>query len=181
MNMHTGEKATLVTLCGTLVVVALVAGCQPAPAPVVYIPVPAKADPGPAAFTVASARSFLQKNPDPRKVMTEAERYRAAENREAVFLMVKYAARRGLPEAEYELGRRYDPKTHSKDGIVLRPNVKVAAEWFKRAAHAGHVGAMTRLGELYRDGQIVAEGDKDATELGFYWLDRAAQARGAQR
>ena len=27
MNMHTGEKATLVTLCGTVVVVALVAGC----------------------------------------------------------------------------------------------------------------------------------------------------------
>ena len=179
MNMHTGEKAILVTLCGTLVVVALVAGCQPAPAPVVYIPVPAKTDP--AAFTVASARSFLQKNPDPRKVMTEAERYRAAENREAVFLMVKYAARRGLPEAAYELGRHYDPKTHSKDGIVLRPDVKVAAEWFNMAALAGHVGAMTRLGELYRDGQIAAKGDKNATELGFYWLDRAAQARGAQR
>ena len=180
MNIQTGEKARLVTLCGTVAVVALVAGCTPEPRPVVYEPVPVKvADP--AAFTVDAARSFLQGNPYPRAVMREADRYRGAENREAVFLMVKYAARRGLPEAQYELGRRYDPKTYSRAGIVLRPDVKTAAQWFKKAANGGHVKAMTRLGEMYRDGQIAAEGDKDATELGFYWLDRAQRAGGTQR
>ena len=175
MSMRNEERAGLVSLCIVVALAAFVAGCRPEPAPVVYQQVPV---PNPEAFTVATARRFLQGNPSPRAVMQAVARYRTAENREAVFLMVKYAARRGHPEAEYEMGRRYDPKTHTKDGIVIRPDVKYAAEWFKRAADGGHIEAMTRLGELYRDGQIAAEGGKNATELGFYWLDRAQRARG---
>lgn len=170
MNTQAGGQSRLATLCGAVIVLALVAGCVDEPRPVMVVQ-----------LTVESARRFLRGKPQLRAVMREANRYKAAENREAVFLLVKYAARRGLPDAQYELGRRYDPKTHSKDGIVLRPDVKIAAQWFKRAAHRGHVGAMARLGELYKNGQIAAEGDKNATELGFYWLDRAAKARRNRR
>ena len=176
MNMQASMKGRLAILCGTVVVSALVAGCEPDEPRPVMVPVIRSE-----VLTVQTARRFLQKKPFPREVMREAARYRAAENREAVFLMVKYAALRGLPEAQYEMGRRYDPKTHSKDGIVLRPDVKFAAKWFEKAAHGGHVDAMARLGELYKNGQIDAEGNKNATELGLYWLDRAAKARRDRR
>ena len=182
MNMRARGKGRLATLCGTVVVLALVVGCGPdEPRPVMVPVVRVARVAEPEVLTVESARRFLRRKPNPRAVMRESARYRAAENREAVFLMVKYAALRGLPEAEYELGRRYDPKTHSKDGIVLRSNVKIAAEWFKKAANGGHIEAMARLGELYKNGEIASEGNKNATELGLYWLGRAAKARRNRR
>ena len=165
------------------VAVALLAGCGPsAPQVVVLEPAPA---PAPLPATVEAARQLLNMEPslDPRVIWGEADRFRRAGNREAVFLLVKYAARHGVPEAAYDLGRHYDPATHTEDSIVLAADVREAAGWFHAAARAGHAGAMVRLGEMYRDGLIdppanAPEGDMDATEWSFYWFDRAAAAGG---
>ena len=165
------------------VAAAFLVGCGPsAPSVVVLEPAPA-----PAALpaTVEGARQLLNMEPklDPRVVWGEVDRFRRAGNREAEFLLVKYAAHNGVPEAAYHLGRQYDPATHTEDRIVLAADVREAAEWFHAAARAGHVGAMVRLGEMYRDGLIdppanAPEGDMDATEWSFYWFDRAAAVGG---
>ena len=143
-------------------------------------------------MTVEDARNFLRTEPSGAAALKEADRYRAGGNREAVFLLVKYAARKRVPEAAYELGRMYDPATHAKGGVVLNPDVSTAASWFRWAARSGHVKAMVRLGELYRDGDLEATGrrseldngvpqqllEMNATERGFFWLDQAARAEG---
>lgn len=163
--------------------VAFLAGCGPsAPTVVVVEPPPA---PAPPPATVAAARQLLNMEPklDPRVIWGEVDRFRLAGNREAVFLLVKYAARAGVPEAAYEFARHYDPATHTEDSLVLAADAREAAVWFHAAARAGHAGAMVRLGEMYRDGLIdppanAPEGDMDATEWSFYWFDRAAAAGG---
>ena len=176
---------------GIVVAAILLAGCAPPPpppAPIVYS-VPA---PQPRATTVEEARKFLRGEPSGEAALKEAKRYRAAGNREAVFLLVKHAAREQHPQAADEMGRMYDPATHAKAGVVLNPDVRTAASWFRLAARIGHVPSMVRLGEMYRDGILEATGgtaeikngvprellEMDATERGFFWLDRAAKAGG---
>ena len=127
------------------------------------------------ATSVEDARQIIRGKPSPYVALDAVERFRAAGNREAVFLLVKYAAHRGAPEAAYQMGRRYDPATHVKDGIVLKPHVRTASDWYERAAHAGHRASMVRLGEMYRDGLLEATGDMDATERSFYWFEKAEQ------
>ena len=169
---------------------AFLAGCGPSAPPVVVMappPAPAPA-PAPPPATVEAARQLLNMEPklDPRVVWGEVDRFRRAGNREAVFLLVKYAAGNGgngVPEAAYDLARHYDPATHTEDSIVLAADVREAAVWFHKAARAGHVGAMVRLGEMYRDGLIdppadAPEGEMNATEWSFHWFDRAAAAGG---
>ena len=177
---------------GIVVAAILLAGCapppRPPPAPILYnAPVPK-----PRATTVEEARKFLRGEPSGETALKEAKRYRAAGNREAVFLLVKHAARKQHPLAAYEMGRMYDPATHAKAGVVLNPDVRTAAAWFRLAARIGHVPSMLRLGEMYRDGILEATGgtaeikngvprellETDATERGFFWLDKAAKAGG---
>ena len=175
MSGPAGRLRSTRALAWIAVMAILLAGCAtspPAPRPQVRPPAPAPAT------DVDEARRFLQGQPDRYATFREAERYRAAGNREAVFLLVKYAARKGVPEAEYEMGRRYDPATHAKDGIVLKPHAPTAAQWYERAASKGHVPSMVRLGGMYGDGLIRPTGERNATEESLHWLNKAAQAGG---
>ena len=192
MNGATRRLMASVAVVGVVAATMLATGCAspppPPPSPIAYVPVPAI----PPATTIEDARKFLRRKPSGAAALKEAERYRAAGNREAVFLLVKYAARDRVPEAAYELGHMYDPATHAKGGVVLNPDVSTAASWFRWAARSGHVRAMVRLGEMYRDGVLGATGgasarsngvpeallELNATERGFYWLDKAAKAGG---
>ena len=175
MTTSMGRARTHRAIGGAAAAALLLAGCgggqvtsQPVPVTVTYAQ----------STSVEDARRILKGKPSPYVALDAVDRFRAAGNREAVFLLVKYAAHRGAPEAAYEMGRRYDPATHVKDGIVLKPHVPTAAEWYERAAHAGHRASMIRLGEMYRDGLLEATGDMDATERSFYWFEKAEQGRG---
>ena len=194
MNGPTVRFVTTCVVAGVVFATMLATACTPPPppTPVITMPPPGSLDPPPMTLTVEDARQFLRAVPTGAVALKEADRYRAVGNREAVFLLVKYAARKRVPEAAYELGRMYDPATHAKGGVVLNPDVSTAASWFRLSARNGHVRAMVRLGELYRDGDIEATGgrseldngvpqellDMNATERGFFWLDRAAKAGG---
>ena len=187
MNRTIRQLGTSGPVAGIVVAGILLAACAPPPSPTprtVYVEPPA-----PRTTTVEDARSILREEPSGKAALKEAERFQAAGNREAVFLLVKYASRKKVPEAAYEMGRMYDPETHAK-GVVLEPNVLVAAQWFRWAARNGHVPSMSRLGLMYKDGILEATGaasetkngvpeellGMDATDRSFYWLDKAARA-----
>ena len=156
------------------VVAILLAGCAappPAPRPQVQTPAPAPAP----ATSVDEARRYLQAGPDPYATFREAKRYRTAGNKEAVFLLVKYAARNGVPEAEHEMGRYYDPATYREGGIVRNPQAPRAADWYGRAAGKDHAPSMVRLGQMYGDGLIKAPSGTNAMEESLRLLNKAAE------
>jgi TPR repeat protein len=73
--------------------------------------------------------------------------------------MMKEAARRGLPTAQYDLGEML------LDGAAGDPDRKAALPWFELAAAAGHPIAQYRLGQLYEEGQAVPKDIKVAELL----------------
>ena len=79
-------------------------------------------------------------------------------------------AKQGDPEAEWEVGDRYEEgcKDHSGKMIVKR-SVRRAAEWFRRAAEHGNAAAQCTLGVLLGDGKGVARNPKEALS----WLKKA--------
>lgn len=56
-------------------------------------------------------------------------------------------ARAGFPDALFDLGQG-----HYHGWWSLQKDMKAALHWFERAASAGHVGAKSYLGAMYRDG-----------------------------
>ncbi|MGN6147705.1 MAG: tetratricopeptide repeat protein [Rhizomicrobium sp.] len=81
--------------------------------------------------------------------------------------MMKEAARRGLPTAQYDLGEML------LSGAAGKPNRKAALPWFELAASAGHPLAQYRLAQLYEEGDVVPK-DVSVAEL----LYAAAARRG---
>ena len=163
------------------VAIILVAGCAPAPSPQVRV----VSIPSSSTTTVDDARRYLMAGPAPQVVLAEAERYRAAGNRDAVFLLVKYAANagKGDPRAVYEMGRYYDPATFMSYGIVREANAQTARDLYRSAANAGHVRSMLRLGQMYKEGLLappedVSEEYRSATERSLFWFEKAARAGG---
>jgi TPR repeat protein len=73
--------------------------------------------------------------------------------------MMKEAARRGLPTAQYDLGEML------LDGAAGPPDRKAALPWFELAAAAGHPLAQYRLGQLYEEGDVVPKDVKVAELL----------------
>jgi TPR repeat protein len=73
--------------------------------------------------------------------------------------MMKEAARRGLPTAQYDLGEML------LDGAAGAPDAKAALPWLEMAASAGHPIAQYRLGELYEAGDVVPKDVKVAELL----------------
>jgi hypothetical protein len=60
--------------------------------------------------------------------------------------MLRTAARKGHPEAQYNLGARYEA------GRGVPRDYHKAKTWFRRAAHQEHAGAQYRLAGLYERG-----------------------------
>jgi hypothetical protein len=73
--------------------------------------------------------------------------------------MMKEAARRGLPTAQYDLGEML------LDGAAGPPDAEAALPWLEMAASSGHPIAQFRLGELYEDGTAVPKDVKVAELL----------------
>jgi len=60
-------------------------------------------------------------------------------------------AETGLPKAMYNHGQRLD-----KGGGVAAPDGPAAADWYRRAADAGHGAAASNLSTLYNLGRGMA-------------------------
>jgi len=77
---------------------------------------------------------------------------------------LRQAAEAGDPEACYQLGLR-----HRRGGPGLPKDDLDAASWFRKAAEAGHTGAMTALAEAYLGGHGVVRDPREATR----WAEAA--------
>jgi hypothetical protein len=80
-----------------------------------------------------------------------------------------------LPDAEEQLpsaAARLDlARLYEHGNAVVRPDLAAALRWYLAAARAGHAAAMTRLGDLWRDG---AGGAADLDEARRWWRRAAA-------
>ncbi len=77
---------------------------------------------------------------------------------------LKTAAKRGDPEAQFELGLYYH------DGLEVVRDYEAAGVWFQRAAQQGHPGAELALGKMC----LNAEGGLPDELQAVKWIRRAA-------
>lgn len=125
-------------------------------------------------LTLEAARSYLiEDKPAAAAAQEEAQRFADAGQVQAAFILRKYAAQAGSADAALEMGRTYDPASHEPGGVIEAPDAEAAAGWYERAAEAGNVDAMVRLGEMLKTGAVERP---DAPERSVFWLRKAAEA-----
>lgn len=126
-------------------------------------------------LTLDAARTYLiDQKPAAAEAQAEAERFDGAGEVQAAFILRKYAAQNGSPEAALAMARQYDPATHDPDaGLIREPDAAIAADWYERAGEGGNVNAMVRLGEMLKSGAVDRP---DAPEQSVFWLRKAAEA-----
>lgn len=79
-------------------------------------------------------------------------------------------ARKGDPEAEWEVATMFDDGCKDKRGkIIVRRSGARAAEWYRRAAKHGSVSAQNNLGVLLGNGNKVRKNVAEA----LFWLRKA--------
>ncbi len=83
-----------------------------------------------------------------------------AQNQEKAMQWYLKAAQNGIPKAQLEVATRY----------YLDNNEKAALEWYLKAAQAGLPDAQNKLGDLYRDGELVKQNYSEAVK----WYKKAA-------
>lgn len=93
-----------------------------------------------------------------------------AHDLESAFGWYERAAKKGDPDALYELALCYE------EGEGTAPCPQKAGELFLKAAERGHVGAQFRLAMLYYEGD-PARGAAQDYEKAVYWLKKAAAAQ----
>ena len=123
-------------------------------------------------LTVDGARGYLQTKPDAEEAAKEAERFAAADQPEAAFLLDSYAARNGDATATVRMGDRYNPATWTT-APPNAPDPDRAAEFYGAAAETGDGKAMLRLGLLLKSGKVSRD---DAPEQAQFWLKKAEAA-----
>ena len=126
-----------------------------------------------APMTRAEVVPYLKEKPPADDALEEAGRAGDAGDRDAAFLLLKYAAREGSAHAARLIGQLYDPVTHSPDGVIKNADSEIAAGWYEKAAKAGDADAMFRLGEMLKEGMLDRS---DASEQSLQWLRKAAEA-----
>ncbi|MBB4304869.1 localization factor PodJL [Rhodobium orientis] len=80
-------------------------------------------------------------------------------------IALRAAAADGNPDAQFEVAARYT------EGRGVRPDLKLAAKWYRLAADQGLAPAEYRLGSLYEKGTGVAKDMDEARK----WYRRAAE------
>jgi TPR repeat protein len=124
-----------------------------------------------------AARAFIYKlrskgaTPDAEVVFMEAERMQDEGNLLDAYLLYRFAARHGQPQAAMILGTHADPAYHTADSSYL-PEAEPAQayKWYRMAATAGNEEATLRLQALQkRVQQDAATGDEQASRLLLQW------------
>jgi hypothetical protein len=123
------------------------------------------------------ARAYLYElraggaQPDADEVFTEAERLQGEGNLEDAYLLYRFAARHGQPQAALNLGTQADPAFHATTISYLpEPEPGQAYKWYSAAAEAGNEEAPQRLLALRkRVQQDAANGNEQAQRLMLQW------------
>lgn len=123
------------------------------------------------------ARAYLYElrasgaQPDADVVFTEAERLQGEGNLEDAYLLYRFAARHGQPQAALNLGTQADPAFHTTTISYLpEPEPGQAFKWYSAAAEAGNEEAPQRLLALrQRVQQDAANGNEQAQRLLLQW------------
>ena len=123
------------------------------------------------------ARAYLYElrasgaQPDADVVFTEAERLQGEGNLEDAYLLYRFAARHGQPQAALNLGTQADPAFHTTTISYLpEPEPGQAYKWYSAAAEAGNEEAPQRLLALHkRMQQDAANGNEQAQRLLLQW------------
>lgn len=123
------------------------------------------------------ARAYLYElraggaQPDADTVFTEAERLQGEGKLEDAYLLYRFAARHGQPQAALNLGTQADPAFHTTTISYLpEPETGQAYKWYSAAAEAGNEEAPQRLLALRkRVQQDAANGNEQAQRLLLQW------------
>jgi TPR repeat protein len=123
------------------------------------------------------ARTFIAElqtagsQPDADAAFAEAERMQGDGRLEDAYLLYRFAARHGQPQAALILGTRADPAFHATEaGYLPEPAPGQAYKWYSMAATAGNEEAAQRLQALHKRVQQDAEdGDEQARRLLLQW------------
>ena len=86
------------------------------------------------------------------------------EDRDYAIQEMEELAKRGDADAQYYMGTLY------RDGPLLIPDVKLAADWFYEAAKQDHPTAQYELGKL-----LLREPEVRDTKNGILWMEEAAR------
>lgn len=78
-------------------------------------------------------------------------------------------AKAGNPEAEWEVGAKYDEGVVNNHTILVKPNSKKAFYWYKRSAKHGNSSGQLCLGYCFDVGNGVKQDKKQA----LYWYKKA--------
>ena len=109
--------------------------------------------------------------PDPDTVFVEAQRLQAEGDSVDAYLLYRFAARHGQPQAALNLGTQADPAFHTTTISYLpEPEPGQAYKWYSTAAEAGNEEAPQRLLALrQRVQQDAANGNEQAQRLLLQW------------
>jgi hypothetical protein len=109
--------------------------------------------------------------PDPAEVFANAQRLQDEGHPDDAYLLYRYAANHGEPQAALLLGTRADPAYYSADGSILpKPEPVQAIKWYRMAGAEGNAEAVARLKALRdRLEQASAAGDAQADRLLLLW------------
>ncbi len=107
--------------------------------------------------------------PPPDKTEQSMRRLGSIE-KELTHKAVEKAAKRGEPEAQFNLGVMYST------GQGVKQDSKKAVKWYRKAADQEHVGAQCNLALMYKDGQGVKQDSKKAVK----WYRKAAEQGDAE-
>ncbi len=99
------------------------------------------------------------------RALTEEESQSIATKVATAFPLIRRAALRGYPIAEYQMGEM------TLGGIGTEPSQPAARRWFQTAAEHGNVDAMHKLGAMSANGW----GGEKNIQAAIYWFEQAAQ------
>ncbi len=99
------------------------------------------------------------------RALTEEETQSIAAKVSAAFPLIRRAALRGYPIAEYQMGEMV------LGGIGTEPSQPAARRWFQTAAEHGNVDAMHKLGAMSANGW----GGEKNIQAAIYWFEQAAE------
>jgi hypothetical protein len=169
-------------LGGAVIVVLLLAGAaalwhHPAPAPVkrtaMVLPPPKPVPPpkppvvvtapDPAVLSGLSVTDAIAKAPNSDAIFAEGERRLNGAQKDAGLLLIEAAADKGDAKAMLALGHLYDPVAFDSHGPIPAPDMREAAEYYRKAVRAGSSDAVGPRAALQAYLQSKSqEGDLDA-------------------
>jgi serine/threonine protein kinase len=150
------------------------AGPPNVPAPNTAKPAPAPKEPAAQPPVVALPATLPPPAPEqpkpptqrtPAELLADADRALATQRYPDAIAILRPLAESGSAQGQVRLGDAY------AGGQGVDRNLKVAADWYERAALQGSVGAMLKLGGMYASGNGVAQNNN----LAYVWYGAAAR------